>query len=152
MIRHRTIKLEVERMYRTGCVALLLLLVLTSCASMTQSRIDGEQAFEATQTWLQCLDEMNFEKLWDSSAELRRLKTDKADFIRRMNGIRAPLGKMIDRDLQLNLRVTLIRHYPDGQYRKIVFWSKYEKKDFAREYLLLVKEEGQWRVLEFQLA
>ena len=83
---------------------------------------------------------------------MRRLKIDREDFIREMNGIRAPLGKMIDRDLQLNLRITLIKHYPDGQYMRIVFWSKYEKKDFAREYIILVKEEGQWRVLEFQLT
>jgi hypothetical protein len=139
-------------MYRIGCVAIVLFFLFCGCASLAQSQIDGEEAFVATQTWLQYLDEMNYEKLWDESSELRRLKIDKDDFIRKMNGIRAPLGKMIDRDLQLNLRITLIKHYPDGQYRRIVFWSKYEKKDFAREYIILVKEEGQWRVLEFQLT
>lgn len=139
-------------MYRIGCVVILLFLAFTGCATMKQSRMDREQAFAMTQIWLQYFDEMNYEKLWEISSDLWKLKSEKKDFIRILNGIRAPLGKVVDRDLQVNTIVPFVKHYPDGNYRKIVFWSKYENKDFAREYILLVKEGERWRILDFWLV
>ena len=54
---------------------------------------------------------------------------------------------MIGRDFQLNEIMWLIKHFPDGEYTKIVYWSKYENKRFISESFLLVKEGGRWGVL-----
>ncbi len=136
-------------MYKIGCLVLIFLLLFIGCATIEQRRIDREAALAVTNTWFKYLDEMDFEKLWEISSDLRKLKTDKEDFLRVIKGIRLPLGKVIDRDLQVNDIMPLIEHYPDGNYRKVVYWSKYEKKDFVREYFLLVKEGDRWGVLRY---
>jgi len=128
---------------------IITLIFINGCATLQQRRIDKETALDVTNTWFKYLDEMNFEKLWEISSDLRKLKTDKEDFIRAIRGIRKPLGKVIDRDLQVNDIMPLIEHYPDGDYRKVVYWSKYENKNFVREYFLLVKEGDRWGVLRY---
>lgn len=139
------------KLLKITCMMLTLLTLFISCATLQQRTIDKEAARDVTNTWFQYLDKMNFEKLWEISSELLKLKTDKEDFLRDMRGIREPLGKVIDRDLQVNDVMPLIEHYPDGEYRKIVYWSKYENKDFIREYFLLVKEGDRWGVLTYDV-
>jgi hypothetical protein len=136
-------------MRKVNCLVLIFLFLFVSCATIEQRKIDRDAATVAATTWLQYFDEMNFEKLWEISADLLKLKTDKADFIRWVAGIRKPLGKCIERDYQVNDIVRLIEHYPDGEYRRIVYWSKYEHKNFVREYFLLIKEGDHWRVLRY---
>jgi len=136
-------------MRKIKCLVLIFLFLFVSCATIEQRRIDRDAALHATATWFQYLDEMNFEKLWEISSDLLKLKNDKEVFLRAVGGTRKPLGKCINRDLQVNDVVRLIEHYPDGEYRKVVYWSKYEHKNFAREYFLLVKEGDHWRVLSY---
>jgi len=134
---------------KLNCIIIILLFFFYGCATLEQRRIDKEAAIEVTNTWFKYLDEKNYEKLWEISSDLFKLKTDKKDFLREIKGIRDPLGKVIDRDLQFNDKMPLIKHYPDGTYRKVVFWSKYENKDFVREYLLIIKEGDRWGVLKY---
>ncbi len=135
--------------FKFNFLILTTLVFFYGCATLEQRRIDKESALEVTNTWFKYLDEMNYEKLWEISSDLRKLKTDKEDFIRIIRGIRQPLGKVIDRDLQVNDIMPLIEHYPDGEYRKVVYWSEYENKDFVREYFILIKEGDSWGVLRY---
>ncbi len=129
----------------------ITLILINGCATLEQRRMDKEGALDATRTWFKYLDELNYEKLWEISSDLRKLATKKEDFVRATRSMREPMGKMLERNLQVNDKAAFIQYYPDGEYRRIVYWSKYEKKDFAREYLLVVKEGEQWRVLEYLL-
>ncbi len=50
------------------------------------------------------------------------------------------MEKVFERDWQFNEAMPPIERYPDGEYGKVVYWSKYEPINFVREYFLLVKE------------
>jgi hypothetical protein len=139
------------KILKITCMMLTVLALFNSCATLQQRTIDKEAALDVTNTWFKYLDEMNFEKLWEISSDLLKLKTDKEDFLRDIRGIREPLGKVIDRDLQVNEVMPLIEHYPDGEYRKVIYWSKYENKDFIREYFVLVKEGDRWGILTYDV-
>ena len=102
-----------HKICKINCLIIITLIFFDGCATLQQTRIDKETALDVTNTWFKYLDEMNFEKLWEISSDLRKLKTDKEDFIRAIRGIRKPLGKVIDRDLQVNDIMPLIEHYPD---------------------------------------
>ena len=137
------------KIFKINYLILITLVFFNGCATLQQRRIDKEAALDVTNNWFKYLDEMNYEKLWEISSDLHKLKTDKKDFLRIIKGIRDPLGKVIERDLQVNDVMPLIKHYPDGEYRKVVYWSKYENKDFVREYFLLIKEGDRWGVLRY---
>jgi hypothetical protein len=137
------------KIFKITCLILTTLAFFNSCATLQQRTIDKEAALDATNVWFKYLDERKYEKLWEISSELLKLKNDKNDFIREIRGIREPLGKVLERNLQVNEVMPLIEHYPDDKYRKIVYWSKYEKKDFVRENFILVKEGERWGVLRY---
>jgi hypothetical protein len=141
--------MEKEIMKKAICLALLLLFIVDGCATLERRRVEKQAALDTTKTWFNYLDEMDYEKLWEISSDLLKIKNDKEDFLREVRGIRKPMGAVIDRDLQLNEVMPLILHYPDGNYRKVVYWSKYENKKFVREYFLLVKEGDRWAVVRY---
>lgn len=139
-------------MYKLFKISILLILTFASvngCATVRNKEIHKKEALDAAVGWFKYLDEKNYEKLWEISSDLRKLKTDKQHFLRVVRGIREPLGRVKNRDLQVNDATVLVRHYPDGEYWKIIYWSKYENKNFVREYFLLIKEGGNWKVLEY---
>lgn len=149
---HTDITMEVTLMCKIFKITILLVLTFVSingCATLQQKRIYKEAAIVATNKWFKYFDEKNYEKLWEISSDLRKLKTNKKDFIRVVKGIREPLGMVKSRDLQVNDLTRLVQHYPDGEYWKLIFWSKYENKNFVKEYFLLVKEDDNWKVLEY---
>lgn len=82
--------------------------------------MDKGAAFDATKICFNDLDQGNDEKLWEISSDLLKLKTAKEDVLRRIQGIREPIGKILERDLQLNGAMPLIEPYPDGEYGKVV--------------------------------
>jgi hypothetical protein len=138
------------RIFKINCLILAAVAIFNGCATLQQRTVDKKAALDVTNVWFKYLDERNYEKLWEISSDLFKLKTAKEDFIREIKGIREPLGKVIDRDLQVNEVMPLIEHYPDGEYRRVVYWSKYEKKDFVRENFILVKEGDRWGVLRYE--
>jgi hypothetical protein len=138
-----------DKIFKISFLMFIALIFFSGCATLEERRLNKEGALEAANTWYKHLDEFNYEKLWEISSDLRKLGSNKDDFIRFVKSTREPMGKVISRDLQVNDKVEFIKHYPDGEYRSIIYWSKYEKKDFAREYFLLVKEQDRWKVLEY---
>jgi uncharacterized protein YceK len=137
------------KIIKIACLILSTLALLNGCATLQQRITDKEAALDVTKVWFKYLDERNYEKLWEISSDLLKLKTDKEDFIREIRGIREPLGNILDRNLQVNEVMPLIEHYPDGKYRRVVYWSKYERKDFVRENFILIKEGNRWGVLRY---
>jgi len=84
-----------SKIFKITCLTLTTLALFNSCATLQQRTIDKEAALDVTNVWFKYLDERNYEKLWEISSDLFKLKTDKEDFIRRIRGIREPLGKVL---------------------------------------------------------
>lgn len=72
--------------------------------------------------------------------QMRRSRFTKGRLSAEDSIIREPMEKVFERDWQFNEAMPPIERYPDGEYGKVVYWSKYEPINFVREYFLLVKE------------
>jgi len=69
-----------------------------------------------------------------------------------LQGKRKMLGKVINRDLQYNWTLELFQgSLPDGTHRRIMYWTEYENRELAKELIIITLEEGQWKVVEWQL-
>ena len=107
---------------------------------------------KAAQAWLRALDDGDETFLWQHASQLTQNKQDKAITLKYWVGGRQGYGKVIQRDLQLNFAVEPYQfrgNIPDGIYRRLVFWTKYEKRDLAREELWLSYEDGEWKILAY---
>ena len=66
-----------RKISKISCLIIITLIFFNGCATLQQRRIDKETALDVTNTWFKYLDEMNFEKLWEISSDLLKLKTGK---------------------------------------------------------------------------
>ena len=61
-----------HKICKINCLIIITLIFFDGCATLQQTRIDKETALDVTNTWFKYLDEMNFEKLWEISSDLRK--------------------------------------------------------------------------------
>lgn len=128
-----------------------LLACAVGCASIETSKREKE-ALPAATEFLKFLDEGNYlEAAGVSSSSLVTFFTTPAYTSRehrvdRLTEIRKPLGIAIKRTLWGSTYVTTYPGKPDGQYLKITYETRFEKKSFASEYLLMSYENGAWVV------
>jgi len=130
-----------------------LVLSLFGCSSNQPKNAD-EGARQATERWLQALDASDEEVLWLHTSQVTKNKEEKAELLKRWVGGRQNYGKLIKRDLQLNFEIAPYQfqgNIPDGIYRRIVYWTKYERRDLAKEEVLLSFENGEWTILQYRV-
>lgn len=127
---------------------LLVALAHPSCASYREAR---ESSGEFALAWLALLDAGDREGAWAETARLTRLRARKEDSLKAWFGTRDPFGEVLSRKLQTNWERDWLDSAPDGIYREIIFWSDFEHSDFVEERLMLTREDGEWKLLNYSL-
>lgn len=127
-----------------GCYAVVLLLVLAVFAVAAGPE---EAAVKGARAWLGLVDSGRYGESWEQAAAFFRGAVTKEDWERALQGVRAPLGKMLSRKLKSAKYMTSLPGAPDGEYVVIQFESSFEKKKTAVETVTPMKEtDGSWRV------
>lgn len=133
-------------------VSFVFFVFLAGCAS--QKELDEDRgALNAAQVWLVALDNYDEDRLWLDTSELTKNKEGRSEMLKYWTGIRKGFGVMHERDLQYNFTVEPYQfrgNIPNGTYRDIMFWTKYEKRELVKEKLFMSYEEGQWKVLQYR--
>jgi hypothetical protein len=129
----------------------ILFIGLSGCASHEKQAAEDASLKSATE-WLNYLDTAATEELWSATSKLTKSKEDKELLLKKWRGINTGLGAVRERDLQLNFVVEPYQfrgNIPNGVYRRIVFWSKYQYRDNTKEELIMSFEDGQWKCLQY---
>lgn len=133
----------------------LFICTLSGCA--TQSNINqAKHQAESSQfikEWLVAVDHQDKDKLWQLTSQSVKSRFEKDFMLKIWLGMQPPFGKRIKAEEQLNWVFNdkeVI--YPDGVYRRIVYWMEYEKKQRSRHQFIVALENGKWKLVEWKLV
>ncbi|MEP6685340.1 MAG: DUF4019 domain-containing protein [Verrucomicrobiota bacterium] len=100
---------------------------------------------------MELLDGGNYSQAYADEATRLRLSGTKAQFIRSMQGRRAPFGGALRRTFIGAAFTQKLVGAPDGNYETILFKTFFEHKAIAAERVILAKESGGWKVIEYRI-
>jgi len=123
----------------------------------------------AGKRWLALVDAENYSESWKEAATFVQAKRTEADWTNLINTNRAPVGKLISRQLLASIPLTMTNGVPaspaisgpitasppfapDGPYVFMRFESSFaDKKDAKEDVTLSLENDGQWRVVGYSI-
>jgi hypothetical protein len=137
------------------CLGLIL---LPGCAthrsvskSPTEKREREKEARAAALLWLQFVDAGDYAQAYEMEPARLRAATTDAQFVRSMEGRRAPFGRVLARKFIGAAFTRKLTGSPDGRYESILFRTSFEHKAVAAERVILSYESQQWRVVDYRV-
>ena len=135
-------------------VGIALVAGAVGCARSDQGAEKGvagngkeEQAIAAAEVWLEMVDAGDYSESWEASAELFRKVVSREQWVQSLLGVRAPLGKLVSRELASKQYATELPGAPDGEYVIIQFATSFENKKTAVETITpMLAPGGSWKV------
>jgi hypothetical protein len=134
---------------RSGVPIIVLSLVLgLMCHSSLMAGPDEERAgLDSAGAWLTLVDAGQYDKSWDQAASFFKDKVSKDQWVKSLNAVRKPLGKLISRSSTSTTYATSLPGVPDGQYVVIQYNTSFEHKKSAVETVTpMLDKDGKWRV------
>lgn len=125
----------------------VLLFVLTLSTGLFCQEQPETLATEAANHWLTMIDEGDYAGSWDAAAPAFKNAVSKQQWIQAMKANRAPLGKVLSRNVKSAVYATSLPGAPDGHYVVIQYDSSFTHKQLTVETVTPSQDEdGQWRV------
>lgn len=138
-----------------GCLCLVL---LQGCAfqrsaskSLAEKKVREKETRAAALEWLGLVDSGNYPAAYAMEPARLRAATTEEQFIRSMEGRRAPFGRVLSRSFIGAAFTRKLTGSPDGRYESILFRTSFENKKLAAERVILSHESGQWRVVDYRV-
>ena len=104
-------------------------------------------AVESGRAWLGLLDSSSYSKAWEDAAATMRSCVSQADFDKDLQSIRAPLGKVVSREIKSHRYMTQPPGLAEGDYWIISYAATFETKpNVAESVVLVLEQDGNWRV------
>jgi|SRR5205085_5350584 len=101
--------------------------------------------------WLALVDAANYGPAYEMEPARLRASTTQQQFVRSMEGRRAPFGKALSRSFIGAAFTRKLTGSPDGSYESILFRTAFEHKAVAAERVILSFEAGRWRVVDYRV-
>jgi len=110
-----------------------------------------KEAAAASKSWLDLVDNNNYGKSWEEASALMKLTIHEDEWIALLNKTRKPLGRVISRQV-LDQRTAKNPHgLPQGSYMVMFYKTEFTNKPSAYELVTLFLEDGEWRVITYQV-
>ena len=111
----------------------------------------GENAVaeEAAREWLALIDAGKYSQSWAEAGPMFKSVVTADSWTAQAEPVRAPLGKVVDRQLSSVKSSTTLPGMPEGNYRMIVFNTDFATAGKASETVVMNKERGQWGVIGY---
>jgi len=119
--------------------------------SLAEKRSREKEARAAAEEWLALIDAADYTAAYAREPERLRAATTQAQFIRSMEGRRAPFGKMLSRTFIGAAFTRKLTGAPDGHYESILFRTSFAHKAVAAERVILSLESEGWRVVDYRV-
>lgn len=118
----------------------------TESVKTEENLAEKKAALESVESWLTLIDATKYNKSWDAAAKLFQDNVAKADWKKSVEGVRAPLGKVVSRTMVAQRYLTKMPGAPDGQYVILQYATVFENKKEAMETVIPLVENGEWKV------
>jgi hypothetical protein len=121
--------------------------VLTTFAGFSLSAQEKEKAAtNAATEWLALIDSGQYGESWFQASSDFRGAASKEQWIHALDTVRAPLGKLVSRQLKSATYTTKLPNAPPGEYVVIQYETGYEKAAGMVEMLVMMQEKnGSWK-------
>jgi Protein of unknown function (DUF4019) len=119
--------------------------------SLAEKRDREKEAWAAALHWLRLVDAGDYSQAHEEEPARLRTSTTEAQFIRSMEGRRAPFGRVLSRKLIGAAFTRKLTGSPDGQYESILFRTSFEHKKLTAERVILTYESHHWRVVDYRV-
>lgn len=119
--------------------------------SLADKRIREQETRAAALEWLALIDAGKYPAAYAMEPARLRAATTEEQFIRSMEGRRAPFGQVLSRSFIGAAFTRKLSGSPDGRYESILFRTSFENKKLAAERVILSYEAGQWRVVDYRV-
>ena len=119
--------------------------------SLAEKRSREKQARTAAEEWLALIDAADYPAAYSRESERLRAATTEEQFIRSMEGRRAPFGKLLSRTFIGAAFTHKLTSAPDGHYESILFRTSFAHKAVAAERVILSLESEGWRVVDYRV-
>ncbi len=145
---------------RRGFVLVLSVCVVLfqSCAfqrsaskSLAEKRVREKETRAAALEWLALVDAGSYSTAYAMEPACLRAATTEEQFIRSMEGRRAPFGRVVSRSFIGAAFTRKLSGAPDGRYESILFRTSFENKKLAAERVILSYDANQWRVVDYRV-
>lgn len=140
-----------QKLHTTPAVTMSLTMLIAALACGVQKQEElkkqEEPAVTVAKTWLELVDQGEYEKSWETAAELFKNNIPKNEWTRTIAAGREPMGELVSRELESTEFSTTLPGAPDGEYVVIQFATSFESKESAVETITPMKDpDGVWRV------
>lgn len=131
-----------------------LSLLLSIAILHAEDKPDIRKLQQISEAWVNLVDKKDYSKAWDEAAYVFRIYADKPDWGRSVGQARSDLGGVLSRKLRNSVfRGTNFVGSLDGQCLNIEYYTHFEKKPSAVEYINVIHEkDGFWRVSAYSIA
>jgi uncharacterized protein DUF4019 len=133
----------------------LLMIPLAGCASHSRARAERRVAENTTrdvaERWVEMLDDGDYEEAFEHESIRFRIAGTQKQFVRYMQGRRAPFGHVESRAFIGAVAMRKMVGLPDGTYASVLFKSTFENKSVAAERVIVTKEAGRWKVIDYRI-
>lgn len=120
-------------------------------AASTARRVNEQSARDAALDWLELLDDKEYEEALDRESARLRAAVSVSQFERGMRARREPFGRLLSRKFIGAAPSRKMSGAPDADYESVLFRSAFTHKASAAERVILVRESGRWRVVDYRL-
>src|SRR6202023_723848 len=143
-------------MHRALAVFVCLLTILTAgCAThfapRAEKRTDENAARSVALTWLQLLDQGNYEEAFEWEAQDFQMYRTPRQFGRYMQARRASFGRTLSRTCIGAAHLEKFVGAPEGNYESVIFRTSFEHKSPTAERVILLKQPIGWRVIDYRI-
>src|SRR5206468_1559772 len=116
-----------------------------------EKRSREKAARDAAEQWLALIDSADYAAAYALESERLRKATAEEQFIRSMQGRRAPFGKLLSRGFIGAAFTHKLTGAPDGHYESILFRTSFTNKKVTAERVILSFESDSWRVVDYRV-
>src|SRR5947209_1377216 len=139
-----------------GCVCVAMLPACAGHSSApkktpSEKRTREKEARAAATEWLALVDAADYAGAYGLEPDRLRRVTTQEQFVRSMEGRRAPFGRVVSRSFIGAAFTRKLTGSPDGQYESILFRTSFVNKNLAAERVIVTLESGQWRVVDYRV-
>ena len=132
-------------------ICLRLLIVASLLPALADKAFSAEEkvtaAVDAVTPWLALVDSGQYAESWFQASSDFRGAASKEQWIHALNTVRAPLGKLVSRQLKSATYTTKLPNARPGEYVVVQYDTSYEKAPGMLEVVVAVQEKDEaWKV------
>jgi hypothetical protein len=130
-------------------VFVILMTMLLVCFGFGQLWAGAEEekaAVSAAETWLSVVDGGNYAGSWNEASAYFQGAVTEQNWTASLQGVRKPLGKLVNRKIVKTQEASSLPGTPDGKYVVMSFKTAFAQKKSAIETVtFMLDTDGKWK-------